>query len=215
MKVAVFGATGGIGRLVVDELLASGHSVKAYIRQPSKAPASWNGRNVDIHIGELHESSKVEAAVADVNAVVSALGPSMDKGAQGFPLIDGTRNILQAMRRYNVRRFIGHATPSFKDPSEKLTWDSRLIGFLGRTLFPRGYKELLGMCELIVGEPDLDWTIIRFIAPNDKPKTGEWKIGFFGKDSIRWAATRGDIAALTAKQVESRDYIRRAPVISS
>jgi hypothetical protein len=32
------------------------------------------------------------------------------------------------MRRYNVRRFIGHATPSFKDPSEKLTWDSRLIG---------------------------------------------------------------------------------------
>jgi hypothetical protein len=35
----------------------------------------------------------------------------------------------------------------------------------------------LGMCELIVGEPDLDWTIIRFIAPNDKPKTGEWKIG--------------------------------------
>jgi hypothetical protein len=44
------------------------------------------------------------------------------------------------------------------------------------------------MCELIVGEPDLDWTIIRFIAPNDKPKTGEWKIGFFGKDSIRWAS---------------------------
>ena len=37
MKVTVFGATGAIGRLVVDDLLEAGHDVVAYVRNPDKS----------------------------------------------------------------------------------------------------------------------------------------------------------------------------------
>jgi uncharacterized protein YbjT (DUF2867 family) len=36
MNVTVFGATGHIGRLVVSNLLAAGHDVTVYVRNPGK-----------------------------------------------------------------------------------------------------------------------------------------------------------------------------------
>ena len=41
MKVTVFGATGAIGRIVVDDLLEAGHDVVAYVRNPDKVPPHW------------------------------------------------------------------------------------------------------------------------------------------------------------------------------
>ena len=36
LNVTVFGASGHIGRQVVDQLLAAGHHVTAYVRNPAK-----------------------------------------------------------------------------------------------------------------------------------------------------------------------------------
>ena len=41
MNVTVFGATGAIGSLTVNEFLANGHTVTAYARNPNKIPAGW------------------------------------------------------------------------------------------------------------------------------------------------------------------------------
>ena len=39
MNVTVFGATGAIGSLTVDELLANGHTVTVYARNAVKIPS--------------------------------------------------------------------------------------------------------------------------------------------------------------------------------
>lgn len=212
MKVTVFGATGAIGALTVAELLAANVEVTAYVRNPSKVPKTWT--NVRVVQGEVSDKEAILTAVAGADVVVSALGPSMEKNVVGHPLIQGTENIIQAMRKHGVKRYIGHATPSFKDPKEEVTWVPRVVGFLGRHMLPRAYEELIGMCKLIAVD-DIEWTIIRFIAPNDKPKTGQVTAGYYGEVSPTWAVTRGDIAAFTAAQVTSREYIRRAPVIGN
>lgn len=36
MKIAVFGATGGIGKFVVKHALEKGYEVNAYVRNPQK-----------------------------------------------------------------------------------------------------------------------------------------------------------------------------------
>jgi len=38
-----------------------------------------------------------------------------------MPLIEDIRNILDAMKRHGVTRYIGHATPSILDPHKKPT----------------------------------------------------------------------------------------------
>lgn len=60
MNVTVFGATGGVGSQVVDQLRANGHTVTAYVRNPSKVPNSW-GDNVTIAVGELSEPTRSTA----------------------------------------------------------------------------------------------------------------------------------------------------------
>ncbi|MFI6315490.1 NAD(P)-dependent oxidoreductase [Nocardia fusca] len=213
MKVTVFGATGAIGSLTVDRLLADGHTVTAYARNPAKIPGRW-GDQVRLVIGEVSDTAAIDRAVEGADAIISALGPSMDRKATGTPLIGGTANILEAMKRHGVRRFVGHATPAVLDPQEKPTLVTRFTGFMPRTFMPRAYAEITGMCELIMNS-GLDWTIVRFIAPKDGAAKGTVKSGFFGTDKLGFAITRADIAAFTADQVSDTRYLHRAPAISN
>ena len=213
MKVTVFGATGAIGSLTVDELLATGHTVTAYARNPGKIPDRW-GNQVRVVVGELTDTDAIDTAVAGADAVVSTLGPSMDRKATGLPLVEGTQLILEAMKRHGVTRYIGHATPAILDPQEKPTPVTRLIGFMPRTFMRRAYDEIRGMTDPVKAS-DLNWTIVRFIAPNNKPKTGQPRTGFFGTDKLGFAGSRADIAAFTAAQVDDTRYLNRAPAISN
>lgn len=213
MRVTVFGATGGIGSLIVAELLERGHEVSVHARDTTKVPALWADRT-RVVIGELSDGSVVDAAVTGADAVISALGPSLDRKAVERPLVAATASILDAMRRHGVTRYISLATPSVADPHEKATLQRRAVAFMGRTFLPRAYEELLGMNRLSMS-PDLRWTVVRFTAPTDGPPRGNLRIGFFGSDKIGFAITRADIAAFTAAQVDDDRYIHRAPAISN
>ena len=213
MNVTVFGATGAIGSLTVNELLANGHTVTAYARNPNKIPPEW-GDQVRVIIGELSDADAIDRAVQGADVVVSALGPSLDRKATGMPLIDGTRHILDAMKRHGVTRYVGHGTPSVLDPQEKPTWQTKLVGFMGRTGLPRAYNELIGMTDMIKNA-GVDWTIVRFTAPNNRPKTGKLRVGFFGIDRLGFAVSRADIAAFTAAQIDDDTYLNRARAISN
>lgn len=213
MHITVFGATGAIGSLTVAELLNGSDTVTAYVRNPDKIPASWGDR-VRVTVGEMSDAAAIDTAVTGADAVVSALGPSMDRSTTGLPLVEGTKHVLEAMKRHGVSRYVGHGTPSIRDPREKATTQTRLIGFIARTFLRRAYDEMLGMSALIM-DSGLDWTIVRFTAPNDKPRTGKLRVGFYGQNRIGFPASRADIAAFTAAQVRDIEFIGAAPAISN
>jgi nucleoside-diphosphate-sugar epimerase len=213
MNVTVFGATGAIGRLVVADLLAAGHTVTAYVRNPAKVPASWPP-HLRLVIGEITNAAAIDDAVAGAGAVISALGPSMSRDATGLPLVEGTRHIVDAMKRHDVRRFICNGTPSIVDKRDKPNLQQTIIGFMGRTTLSRAYQELLQMSDIIMTS-DLDWTIVRFSAPTDGPARGVKRYGFLGTDKIGMRVTRADIAAFTAAQLTDDRYHNAAPAISS
>ncbi len=213
MNVTVFGATGGVGAQVVDQLRSRGHQVTAYVRNPNKVPAGW-GDDVIVVTGELSDAAAIDRAVAGADAVVSALGPSLDRKATGLPLVEGTRNIVTAMQRHGVRRYVGNGTPSVLDPRERPTWQTRLSTFMARTFLRRAYDELVGMSDIVMTS-GLDWTIVRFLAPKDGPAKGRVRQGFYGSDKLGFNVTRADIAQFTAAQVDDGRYIGAAPAISN
>lgn len=213
MNITVFGATGAIGRLTVEDLLARGDTVTVHARNPEKIPAEWAER-VQIVIGEVTDPTSIDRAVSGAEVVVSALGPSMDKHATGRPLVQGALLITEAMRRHGIRRYIGHGTPSIADPHEKRTVQTKLIRFMGSRFLSRAYDELLGMNELFMVD-DLEWTIVRFTAPKNGAARHSLRVGFYGTDRIGFAVTRADIAQFTAEQAHTDTYVKRAPAISN
>jgi nucleoside-diphosphate-sugar epimerase len=212
LHVAVFGASGNIGRHVVDQLLAAGHSVTAYVRNPDKLSISHP--NLTIVAGELDDAAGVARAVVGADAVISALGPSLRRGATGTPVTDGTRNIVEAMQAAGVRRFIGLATPSVADPRDQQTLKAKILPVMARLAFPNAMKELVGMTEAVTNS-DLDWTIARITSPNHKPARGTIRSGFLGRDKVGSMMTRADIAAFLVGQLTDDTYLRAAPAISN
>lgn len=213
MNVTVFGATGAIGSLTVAELLERGHTVTAYARNRAKVPSTWGDR-VRVVIGEMSDANAIDSAVAGADAVVSALGPSLDRKATGLPLVEGTRHILEAMKCHGVRRYVGNGTPSVLDQRDRPNWQTKVSTFMAETFLRRAYHELVGMSEIVMSS-GLDWTIVRFLAPKDRPAKGQVRQGFYGRDSLGFNVTRADIAAFTAAQVDDELYVGAAPAISN
>ena len=211
MNLTVFGATGGVGRHVVTQALGRGDRVTAYVRNAAKLDLTHP--NLTVISGELTDRDAVRRAVTGADAVISALGPSLDRKATWMPLVDGTRTIVEAMQAEGVERYIGMATPSLRDARDSRSLLGLVVPFMGRTFLKRAYRELLEMSELVTGS-SLNWTIARFTQPKDGERTGTVRAGFLGKDKIGAAITRADIAGFLLEQTTDTRFHRAAPAIS-
>lgn len=94
-RIAVFGATGETGKLVVQQALDIGYHVVAYVRNPSKLEIS--NEHLSIVRGELSDPNLIERVVTDAVAVLSLLGPR--GGSKNKPLTAGMQNIIVAMKK--------------------------------------------------------------------------------------------------------------------
>ncbi len=72
MKIALFGASGGTGRQLVEQALARGHLVTAFVRNPAKFRTTHENLRV-VH-GDILNEDAVAQAVSGQDAALSALG---------------------------------------------------------------------------------------------------------------------------------------------
>ncbi|WP_060887910.1 NAD(P)-dependent oxidoreductase [Streptomyces caniscabiei] len=212
MRVTVFGATGAIGRLVVQQLLDDDHEVTALVRTPAKLALTH--ARLTVVTGQLSDHTAVEKAVGGADAVISALGPSLKRSTTGSQVADGTRTIVQVMERQQVTRFIGLATPSLAEPRDKPHWKHRVLPVMAGLMFPHALAELKGMTAAVT-DSGLDYTVARITNPTNKPATGRIRSGFLGHDKVGSAMSRADIAAFLVSQLTDTRYRRAMPAISN
>jgi uncharacterized protein YbjT (DUF2867 family) len=101
-SVLVVGATGSIGRHVIEVAVEQGYTVRALVRDPAKA-RRFPGQ-VEVIAGDLTRTDTLTAAVGGVDAVVFTHG-SDGKGKAGAEAIDygGVRNVIMAIGPRRVR----------------------------------------------------------------------------------------------------------------
>lgn len=211
MKIAVFGASGGIGKFIVKHALDKGYDVNAYVRNPSKVDVSH--KNLTVFTGELDNDTRIKQAITDCDAVISALGVPMKFTYDKMNSLEGHKNIILAMQQLGVTRLIDWATPSVKFPAGKSSFITIMPGIIAGFLFPKAKKEIIAICDAIKAT-DLHWTIVRFVAPKNRPYTGNIKVGF-GDKKMNFNISREDIAAFMLNQVEDKKYLYSMPIIGS
>lgn len=211
MRITIFGANGGIGKHLVNKALSKGFYVKAYVRDPAKIQIS--NPNLEILKGELNDFQKIKKVIIDSNAVISTLGPPLKYKYKGHPILDGHLNIIHAMIELNISRFITLATPSIRYSKDEASIATKLPGIIARIIYPSPYKEIIQIGK-VVQESDLDWTIVRIIAPNNKPESNNIKVSF-GDKKIKFDISREDIANFMLNQITDKTYIQSMPIIGS
>jgi uncharacterized protein YbjT (DUF2867 family) len=107
MKVFLTGATGFVGRHMVERLLADGHVVRALIRDPQKAGLAENAK-AELVAGDVVEGTRLEEGMQGCDAVVHLVGIIVEKGTNTFDRVHhlGTRNVVEAAKRTGIKRFV-------------------------------------------------------------------------------------------------------------
>jgi putative NADH-flavin reductase len=210
MKITIFGATGETGKQIVEQALAEGYEIVAYIRNPSKL--NINHEHLKVIQGQLTDEPLIESAVSGAGAVISTLGPR--GGSKNKPLTTGMQNIIAAMKKQGVRRLIITSTLSAKDPNDKRDFKTKTLVNVVKLTMRDAYEDIVSAAET-VRNSDLDWTIVRLTMLNNRSKTGKVKVGYVGKGEIGPSISRADLADFMLKQVENTKYLRQAPAITN
>ncbi len=107
MRALVAGATGQTGSRIVKQLLEAGMTVRALVRDRQKAEGELPG-DIEIAVGDVLKPATLDAALADVDVVVSATGaaPSFDPTGPYKVDYEGNKNLVDAAKRAGVKQLV-------------------------------------------------------------------------------------------------------------
>ncbi len=181
MKIALVGATGHVGAAVLEEALARGHAVVALARDPAKVAARPGLEAVK---ADAYAAASVAAAVAGVDAVISAFNPGWTDPEIRAHFIAGSQAIDEGVRAAGVKRLlvVGGAGSLYVAPGVQL---------IDTPHFPKEYfegadgaRQVLAMYRDGRLGAGLDWT---FLSPPvlfspvgplaHAPRTGTYRVG--------------------------------------
>ncbi|KAL6750881.1 hypothetical protein V8C86DRAFT_2795325 [Haematococcus lacustris] len=109
-KVLVAGATGGVGRQVVEVLVQAGVPCRALVRDLDKARSSlpMSSGLVELVRGDVFQFASLPGALGDAGCVVCATGASGLADPLGPFNVDyqGTANLVAAAKQQGVKKFV-------------------------------------------------------------------------------------------------------------
>ncbi len=182
MNLVVLGATGGTGRLVVEQALAAGHTVTALVRSPERLTL----RNPRLHViaGQATDPSAVSRALDGADALISTLGGS------GSLISDSTQAIIDAAPKAGVSRVV--VLSSFLVERDRFDPVTRLL--TGLAMGSMIKDKSAG--EKALRDSDLDWTIVYASGLTDGPPSGSVVVLTEGRKwSLSHRIARADVAA--------------------
>jgi nucleoside-diphosphate-sugar epimerase len=188
MSILVVGATGNIGRGVVEQLLAREVSVVVLVR--GKFPANWNSEKkiTVIKRGILDISPEDLAGYLkeySVSAVVSCLGHVPDFNGICCPprrlVLNGNEKVCDAIQLLGQPvHFVSLATVGISDPNgsdpPRACWEAAILKFMAWTLFPLIDSSLqVNYLVKKVGKR-VPWVIVRPSHFNDGPVSTDYEL---------------------------------------
>jgi putative NADH-flavin reductase len=204
MKLALFGATGGTGRALLEQALERGDEVRALVRDPSKLDIS--DPRLTVKQGDVLDAAAVAGCLAGADAVACILGT---KPGQEPIESRGTEVILEQMEASGPRRIVVVTSMGVGDSIDQVALAFRVIMqmTLKRIMEDKSRQEQLVMAS------SLDWTIVRPGGLTDGPRTGRYQAGI--EKTIRAGRiARADVAHFVLALLGDTRYLHQTPAIS-
>jgi len=206
MRLTIFGASGKVGSLVVEEALRRGYDVVAFVHSHDLFVPNNRLRVVK---GDVYNKVDVVKAVKGSDAVISCLG------SWGTPkknvLTAAMQAIIPAMHEQKIKRIITLTGSGAKVQLDKPISKSHQALFALLKPFPAGKVFQDGEEHMrLLASSDLDWTIIRSPVMNNIGGAG-YKLS--NRISPFATIPRQAAANCMLDQLDSDKYLRQAPII--
>lgn len=170
MKIALYGATGNIGKRILNEALTRGHKVTAIVRDVKKIGTVH--KNLTVKTGDILFTDHVSHDIAGNDVVISAYGPGFTNPQL---VVQATISLINGVKQSGVKRLIviGGAGSLTVAPGLELADSPQ---------FPADWKPIANAhrdaLKLYLDEKELRWSYASpaaFIEPGKR--TGKFRWG--------------------------------------
>ena len=209
MKLIIFGATGMVGKRLVQQALFNGHQVKAFGRNVYTTDQP-DSKDLELVQGALFDAGEVYNAIKGCDAVLSVIGGGMDGTDKARTL--GMKNIIAQMQKAGVKRIIAIGGLGVLNAAD----DTLLID--GEDYPPEFVsvgKEHQKAWEYLK-ESGLDWTFV--CPPNiiDEGPTGSYITSAnYPPAPNNYRINAGDLAMFMLNELSKNEYIKERVGISN
>jgi uncharacterized protein YbjT (DUF2867 family) len=208
VKLALFGATGLTGGLVLSQALEQGHEVTALVRDPSRV--SLRHPRLTVLGGSPTDASDVERCVQGSGAVLHSLGIGGKGDGKPTTLVsDSVKVVLGAMAKQGAARIVCMSNVGAGGSG---TW------FANRVVIPLFLRWLLPIIEdkdrmeAALRASSVEWVSVRLPNIVDGPDR-PLRISKDGR-GIGLSITAVSAARFLLAQATGNDFLRTTPSIS-
>jgi putative NADH-flavin reductase len=208
MKIAIIGASRGIGAELLKASIEGNHEVTALVRDPTKLNTIIPG--LKVIKGNILDPSSVNAAITGQDASCVCIGiPPTRKPVDVFSL--GTQNVLNAIDKGSNQKFIlvtGIGAGDSKGHGG--FFYDRIINPL---LLGNSYADK-DRAESIVKASNLEWLIVRPGFLTNGLRTGKYRVIDNLSGVTAGKISRADVADFILKQLASPTYFGKTPLVT-
>lgn len=199
MKIAVFGSTGGNGRLILTEAMRRGHAVTAFARRPD-ALAEVTGLAAVVG-GDARDPADAGKAVAGQDAVIMTVSGRGEPGEPGVASAIA-QVAITAMTAHGVSRLV--ATSSYGMVADR----PHVLAPLVRRVFRTAFADQTD-ADQIIESSRLDWTILRAtrLTPGPASRPARLSTELFTKGP--YSLARAVYAAALVDLTENGAHVRQ------
>lgn len=208
MKITIFGATGGTGRLFVDQACVAGHDVTAVVRNPAGLVSR---PNLAVLTADLADPEEIVSAVAGRDAVLTAIGSG--GGGPTTVQTDTTTSIVAAMRKTGVQRLVCVSSSGIYTAGDGPV-TRMIVKPIVRRLLRHSFADMRGM-EEVVRASGLAWTIMRPPWLTNGRPTGSYQTEMNGNVRGGFQVSRADLADCMLRCLTDQTSIHTAISISA
>lgn len=202
--MAVLGAGGRTGRLLVGAASAAGLAVRAVVRDPTGAPVR---PAVPVVGADVRDERSLSAALGGVGVVVSLVGVTRVRDARRVDGLfsDGTRNVRAAMAATGTRRLVLVSSLGVVDSPED-DWFYRNV--VRPLLLAPMYADMRVMEREALAD-DLDVTVVRAPLLTAAPATGRGRLTPDVEPGSPRRMGRADLAQVLLAEVVTPRHVGR------
>lgn len=206
--VAVIGATGSLGRAVVEAALARGLTVRALARRTAAFDLAH--ASLTVVAGDVADADALERVVDGSDAVIWCVGWTRGEDPAAYGA--GIRMLARAMGARGVRRLVAISGAGLVLEGDAMPLSRRLIVlalrvFAGALLAGKEHE------WRALADTGLDWTVVRVARMVRGGAVGRVAVDpdrVSGRPVVAYA----DVAGWMLDEADARRFVGRAPFVS-
>ena len=207
MRVAILGASGKTGTVLIQAAHARGHSVIGLARSPGKIDAGE--ASVEARHGDAFDETSIIEGLKGADAVITTVGKTDLRDKRYNLSTAAHRHVMAGMRAHSIRRLMAISSIGAAQGIKRKGLRRNLYLY-----FRRKYYGDMFQMENEVNQSGMDVNVVRAPLLHNGPFTGNYRVLQTEDYEQMLRISRADLAHFMFEELENSGYLGKTVAVA-